>query len=167
MCPELPPCPHRPTCPGCPRYGEPGLDPCAQARLEALAARARLTPPSVNNGAALGFRTRARLAVRGRARAPKVGIFQAASHRIADIPRCGIHHPRINEVAAALRRAVRETGVTPYGEASHGGVLRYVQVAVERASGRMQVVLVGNCADPEPLAPAFALLQSEFGGTLQ
>ena len=167
MRPELAPCPHRPTCPGCPRWGEPGLDPRTKQRLDALAARAGLTPPSVRTGAPLGFRTRARLAVRGRARSPKVGIFQAGSHRIADIPRCGIHHPRINEVAAALRRAVRETGVAPYGEASHGGLLRYLQVAIERATGRAQVVLVGNSRDPEPLALVFAALERELGPLLQ
>jgi 23S rRNA (uracil1939-C5)-methyltransferase len=138
-----------------------------RARLDALAARSGLTPPCVATGAPLRFRTRARLAVRGRAAAPKVGIFQAGSHRIADIPRCGIHHPRINEVAAALRRAVRETGVAPGSDSSHGGVLRYLQVAVERASGRAQVVLVGNCEDPEPLAPVFAALTRELGDRLQ
>ena len=164
---ELPPCPHRPPCPGCPRYGEPGLDPRARDRLLALAARAGLTPPGVATGAPLGFRTRARLAVRGRASSPKVGIFQTGSHRIADIPRCGIHHPRINEVAAALRRALRATGVAPYAEASQRGLLRTLQVAVERASGRAQVVLVGNCASPEPLAPVFAALARELGDALQ
>jgi len=161
------PCPHRPPCPGCPRYGAPGPEPALLARLDALAARAGLTPPGVVTGAPLGFRTRARLAVRGRASSPKVGIFQTGSHRIADIPRCGIHHPRINAVAAALRGALRATGVEPYAESPHRGLLRTLQVAVERASGRVQLVLVGNCDTPAPLSPVFAALERELGETLQ
>jgi tRNA/tmRNA/rRNA uracil-C5-methylase (TrmA/RlmC/RlmD family) len=161
------PCPHRPPCPGCPRYGERALDPATEARLRELAALGGLTPARVRLGAALGFRTRARLAVRGRAGSPKVGIFQAGTHRIADIPRCGIHHPLVNEVAAALRRVIRETGVTPYADAPHRGELRYLQVAVERAGPRAQVVLVGNGESSEALAPVFAALQRELGPRLQ
>ncbi|MFI5316190.1 MAG: class I SAM-dependent RNA methyltransferase [Myxococcota bacterium] len=165
--PPIPLCPHRPTCPGCPRYGEAGVDAPAAALLAELAARGGLTPPRIATGAPLGFRTRARLAVRGRAGSPKVGIFQTGTHRIADIPRCGIHHPAVNEVAAALRRAIRESGVEPYADPSRRGVLRYLQVAVERASGRAQVVLVANSESPEPLAPVFAALERELGDRLQ
>ncbi|HKC52573.1 MAG TPA: hypothetical protein VKF60_17425, partial [Myxococcota bacterium] len=167
MRPEIPPCPHRPTCPGCPRYGDAGIDEAAAASLRALAARAGLTPPRVVTGAPLGFRTRARLAVRGRAASPKLGIFQTGTHRIADIPRCGIHHPAVNLVASALRRAIRETGVEPYADGPGRGVLRYLQVAVERTGGRAQVVLVGNGDSPEPLAPLFAALERELGERLQ
>ena len=143
------------------------LDPRAESLLFELAARAGVEKPRVHHGAALGFRARARLAVRGRASSPKVGIFQTGSHKIADIPRCGIHHPRINEVAAALRRAVRETGVTPYAERAQRGALRYLQVAIERRSGRAQVVLVGHGESPDPLLPLFARLERELGDGLQ
>jgi len=105
--------------------------------------------------------------VRGRARSPKLGIFEEGTHRIADIPRCRIHHPRVNEVAAAVRRAIRETGVAPYGESSSRGEIRYVQIAVERASSRAQVVLVGNAESADPLRPTLAALERELGGGLQ
>jgi 23S rRNA (uracil1939-C5)-methyltransferase len=164
---DLPPCPHRPPCPGCPRYGELGLDPAAEERLRELAALGGLTPAHVRHGAALGFRTRARLAIRGRAGSPKLGLFQTGTHRIADIPRCGIHHPLVNEVAAALRRVIRETGVTPYADGPHRGQLRYLQVAVERAKPRAQIALVANTESPEPLAPLFAALERELGPRLQ
>jgi 23S rRNA (uracil1939-C5)-methyltransferase len=165
--PEIPPCPHRPTCPGCPRYGEPGIAAAADEKLAELASLGGLTPPRVVTGAPLGFRTRARLAVRGRAASPKVGMFQSGSHKIADIPRCGIHHPLVNEVAAALRRALRVTRVEPYAERGPRGELRYLQVAVERESERAQVVLVGKSESPEPLAPVFGELQSDLRERLQ
>jgi tRNA/tmRNA/rRNA uracil-C5-methylase (TrmA/RlmC/RlmD family) len=134
--------------------------------LAQLVAEAGSPPFEVVEGARLGFRQRARLAVRGRAASPKIGIFQAGSHRIVDIPDCRVHHPLINRVAAALKRAVRETGVSPYAERPHRGVLRYVQIAVERRSLRAQVVLVGNGTSPEPLAATSDALAAELGASL-
>jgi len=97
--------------------------------------------------------------VRGRANSPKLGIFQEGSHRIVDIPRCLVHHPVINRVAAAVRRAVRETATPPYAERPHRGALRSLQVVVERASQRAQVVLVGNASEPAPLEPLARALE--------
>jgi tRNA/tmRNA/rRNA uracil-C5-methylase (TrmA/RlmC/RlmD family) len=105
--------------------------------------------------------------VRGRSASPKIGIFQAGSHRITDIPRCRIHHPLVNQVAAAVRAAVRETGVSPYADRPHRGDLRAVQVVVERAGPRAQVVLVGNAERPEPLLPVAERLERELGAALQ
>jgi len=144
-----------------------GIAPDSHARLAELAKRCGLPEPQVVVGAELGFRTRARLAVRGRASSPKLGIFQEGTHRIADIPRCRIQHPLVNEVASALRRAIRATGVAPYADASGRGELRYAQIAVERASGRAQVVLVGNAECADPLRPTFEALGRELGARLQ
>jgi 23S rRNA (uracil1939-C5)-methyltransferase len=159
-------CPHRPPCPGCPRFGEPGIGRAAHDALAALARASGLPPPAVVVGEPLGYRHRARLAVRGRATSPKIGIFQEGTHRIVDVPRCLVHHPLVNEVAAALKRAVRRTGVTLYGDASHRGRLRYLQVVVERTSGRAQVVLVANDETPDALEPTAALVRDALGARL-
>ena len=161
------PCTHRPPCPGCPRYGERGLAALPAATLAELALRsgARLDP--VIEGAPLGFRVRARLAVRGRAASPKLGIFQEGSHSIADIPSCTIHHPRINAAARAIRDAMRRAGVSPYADRPHVGLLRYVQIVVERSTGRVQVVLVANDATEQSLLPMVAALVPLLGDRLQ
>jgi tRNA/tmRNA/rRNA uracil-C5-methylase (TrmA/RlmC/RlmD family) len=122
--------------------------PAARA-LDELARDAGLPPPARVEGERLGFRTRARLAVRGRAGAPKLGLFQAGTHRITDIPRCAIHHPRINEAAAAFKAALRASGLAPYVERGGRGLIRYLQVAVQRASGRVQLVIVTNADSPD------------------
>ncbi len=160
------PCSHRPPCPGCPRYGEVGIDPLARARLARLASTLGCPAPVDLLGAQFGFRIRARLMVRGRAASPKLGIFQSGSHRIADIPRCRIHHPRINEVAAAARAAIRATGVRPYADRPHRGDLRAIQVVIERSSGKAQVVLIANAREPEPLAALAADLAARLGPML-
>jgi len=146
-------CPHRPPCPGCPRYGEAGPDARALEQLAALARElgaAELLPLQVESLPAGGHRHRARLMLRGRASSPKIGLFQEGTHRIADIPHCRVHHPAINQIAAAAKRAIRATGAAPYADRPHAGLLRALQIAVERASGRAQVVVVANSPRAEP-----------------
>lgn len=165
--PSPPDCPHRPPCPGCPRFG--ATDPPARAwqALEALAAAKHLAPPAFHRMPGRGHRHRARLAVRGRARSPKIGLFQAGSHRIVDTPRCEVHHPAINEAVRELSRAIRDTGVAPYADRPHRGALRYVQVVVERASQRVQVVLVGNGSDVGVLGRLPEVFARRMGERLQ
>ena len=164
--PRVEPCPHRPPCPGCPRYGETGIAPAARAVLDAIARESGIAPPTVIEGAPFGTRHRARLMVRGRARSPKIGIFQAGTHDVVDIPRCRVHHPLVNEVGAALREAIRATGARPYAERTHTGALRAVQIVVERASQTAQLVLVGNAATPDPLAALAGALGDRLGARL-
>lgn len=159
-------CTHRPTCPGCPRYGDSGIAQPALQRLRDLASLqgARLDP--VVEGAPAAFRVRARLAVRGRAGSPKIGIFQEGSHRIADIPSCVVHHPRINEVVRDLKDCIRGCHVPPYVESAHRGVLRYVQMVVERSTGAVQVVLVTNDEGSETVQALGAALAQRLGPRL-
>jgi tRNA/tmRNA/rRNA uracil-C5-methylase (TrmA/RlmC/RlmD family) len=139
----------------------------ALRRLTEFAAAHGIAAPAVEVGPARGYRHRARLMVRGRAASPKIGLFQAGTHRIVDTPHCAVHHPRLNEVAAALRRAVRATGTQPYADRSHTGLLRAVQVVVERASARVQVVLVARSDDPHSLDALGAELRAELGDLVQ
>jgi tRNA/tmRNA/rRNA uracil-C5-methylase (TrmA/RlmC/RlmD family) len=118
-------------------------------------------------GPATGWRRRARLAVRGRAASAKVGLFREGTHDVVDIPRCLVHHPVVNTVAAATKAAIRAAGARPYAEATHGGLVRYVQVVVERGSERAQVVIVANDDDPAATAPLARALEAELGTTLQ
>src|SRR5262249_9461117 len=159
-------CPHRPPCRGCPRYREAGLAPAAIARLAALAAKAGVPPPRVCEGARFHYRLRARLMVRGRAGSPRLGIFEAGSHRVVEMPHCRVHHPLVNRVALAVGAAIRATRRRPYAEPSHEGVLRALQVVVERESQTAQVVLVGNGAEPALLEPLAEALAAGLGSAL-
>lgn len=160
-------CTHRPPCPGCPRYGERGIDVDAAAILAELAGTSGAALDPVVEGAATAFRVRARLAVRGRAASPKIGIFQEGSHRITDIPSCTIQDARINQAARAIREAIRRTGTPPYADRPHAGLLRYVQIVVERSSGRVQVALVCNDASPDSIRPMAGVLATSLGSKLQ
>jgi tRNA/tmRNA/rRNA uracil-C5-methylase (TrmA/RlmC/RlmD family) len=107
-----------------------------------------------------------RLAVRGRAASPKIGIFQEGSHRVVDIPRCLVHHPLVNEVAAVTKQAVRRSRVAPYADRPHRGLLRYVQVVIERAQARAQVVRVANDQSPGALEPLAIEIARRLGPRL-
>ena len=114
----------------------------------------------------MGFRLRARLAIRGRLGSPKVGLFELGTHRVVHVPNCRVHHPLINHVASVVRRALVEARVTSYSDAAHLGLARYLQVVVERSSQTAQVVLVANCATAAPLAPCLELIRERLGAEL-
>jgi 23S rRNA (uracil1939-C5)-methyltransferase len=135
--------------------------------LADLARRTGAALDPVVEGARLGFRVRARLAVRGRGNSPKLGIFQEGTHAIADIPSCTIQHPRINFAARAIRDAIRASGVAPYADRPHVGLLRYVQVVVERPTQRVQVVLVCNDTSDVSILPMASSLEKALGSSLQ
>ncbi len=117
-------------------------------------------------GACTGFRHRARLAIRGRAGTPKVGIFAENSHRVVHIPHCLVHHPLINEVAGVVRRALAEQRTPPYSDSAHAGIARYLAVTVERESAAAQLVLVTSGDHASSLEPVFATIQRELGARL-
>ena len=148
----IPDCSHRPPCDGCPRYGEPGIAPAARLALDGLAAAHDLPPVEVIQGPATGFRHRARLAIRGRKGAPKLGLFRAGTHEVVTVPRCVVHHPLINDVAGIVRGALADAEVPPWSDHAQAGVARYLQVVVERRSNTAQVVLVANAAEAAQLA---------------
>jgi len=163
--PTVPHCPHLPPCPGCPRFGALDAAPAALSVLSDFCVKhgARW---EARVGARQGFRQRARLAVRGRRGAPKIGIFEEGSHRVVDIPSCVIHHPLINVVARALKATMRELGATCYSDTAHAGLIRALQVAVERQTQTAQVVVVCNADVPEPARPLLDALAERLGPRL-
>lgn len=160
-------CPHRPPCPGCPRFARADPPERAWGIIRELAAKTGLPEPIFHRSDGRGHRHRARLAIRGHTRSPKIGLFQAGSHRIADTPSCPVHHPLINDAAAALRTAIRESGIEPYADRPHRGILRYAQFVVERTTNRIQVVLVGCGTEPEILGRLPEVFTDLLGEQLQ
>lgn len=158
-------CPHLPPCPGCPRFGAPEPAPEARRKLANFCA-ARGVELSIRSGDRLRFRQRARLSVRGRSGSAKIGIFAEGSHRVVDIPRCQIHHPLINAVAQALKSSMRELRASPYSDVPHAGLVRALQVVVERATQTAQVVLVCNDTDPSSSASLLDDLARRLGPDL-
>jgi tRNA/tmRNA/rRNA uracil-C5-methylase (TrmA/RlmC/RlmD family) len=93
-------------------------------------------------------------------------MFQSGTHRVVPIPDCSVQHPAINHAAAVVRGALVDADVPIYAEATHRGLARYLQVVVERATQRVQVVLVANAATPEPLERCLDLVRDRLGDDL-
>ena len=143
--------------------------PCQHASGRTVEELARLHGVSdvpVVSGAAAGFRHRARLAIRGRRNSPKIGLFELGTHRVVHNPNCVIHHPLINRVAGIVRRALVDSKVSPYSDAAHLGVARYLQVVIERQSQTAQVTLVANSPDPASLTECLDLIRDRAGAGL-
>jgi len=143
-----------------------GISTPAREALESLARQHGLPGVPVVSGATSGFRVRARLAIRGRRGAPKVGMFQLGTHRVVPIPDCSVHHPLINRVVAVVRRSLVDADVTSYSEVAHAGLARYLQVVVERSTQTAQVVLVANSPVAAPLATCLDLIRERLGDEL-
>jgi len=97
------------------------------------------TIPHVS-GKQSGWRTRAKLAVRGTPEKVKIGLFKPGTHEVEDLVDCPDHHPAINRALHLLR----EAPIVPYNEQTLTGELRYVQLTVERSTQKVQLVLVSN-----------------------
>ena len=93
----------------------------------------------LQTGCPTGWRTRAKLAVRRQRGKLECGLFRRGSHEVFSIPHCVVHHPKINE---ALPDLFSLSPHLAYDELSGEGQLRYVQLMVERHSGRVQLTLV-------------------------
>jgi 23S rRNA (uracil1939-C5)-methyltransferase len=160
-----PSCPHLPPCPGCPRFGAREPAPEATRTLADFCAKhaARF---DTRAGQRRHFRCRARLSVRGRKGSAKIGIFAEGTHRVVDIPRCEIHHPLINSVAAALAASMRELGTSCYSDVSHGGLVRALQVVVQRSTQTAQVVLICNTSESSSAASLLDRLARRLGSQL-
>ena len=92
-----------------------------------------------------GWRTQAKLAVQPKSKWGAgciFGLYERRSHKIVEIPECVVHHPNINKAIEILRKATINVKTPAWGEDSGFNGLRYVQLSVERMTGRVSMTLV-------------------------
>ena len=144
-------CPHFPSCSGCSVNTDVAS---IHAFEEAKKFFDSLYRPEfkLQTGNACRWRYRAKLAVRGTKDDPLIGLYRAGSHDVVDIPHCRVHHPLINQAVEHLRTWIKARGIVPYDEKTGKGVLRYLELAVDRENHRVQVVLVLNQRQDEALS---------------
>lgn len=118
--------------------------------------------PQLNQLSSYHWRCRAKLAVRGTAGAPIIGLFKRGSHQAIAIPDCLVHHPHINSAIRSIRDWMTAHQIVPYDEKRGQGELRYLQLVVERSTGKVQVTFVVNGSHlKERWARLVALLEQE------
>ncbi len=109
-----------------------------------------------------GWRTQAKLAV-----APihpflpgcEFGLYSRGSHNVVPITNCAVHHPSINIALDSLRRATKKAGVTAYTSGPPPkGLLRYVQLQVDRTTSKIGLTLIFNSPTPKGTQPHLSRL---------
>lgn len=113
-----------------------------------------------------GWRTQAKLAAAHRESAwdpgCMFGLYQRGTHSVLEIPNCQVHHPAINRAVDALVRATTTINIAPFNEESGEGGIRYVQLVVERTTGKISLTLVWNADSLKGTQPALARLMKEL-----
>lgn len=97
-------------------------------------------------GAITGWRTKAKLAVRGKT-IPQIGLFRAGTHDVLEIPNCKIHHPSINQAVKIVEQAIIDQNISLYDEKTKKGLLRYIQCFVNVQTEQVQLVLIVQAKD--------------------
>jgi len=149
---QQPPCPVYEACGGCQlQHMTYGAQLQAKEELvrEAFARYAGINDlplrPILGMDNPWGYRNKAQLQVgpgRGGAGEPIVGLYSPGSRRLVDLSGCPIHHPKLDEVAAKVRRIAGRLGTTAYDERSGRGVLRTVVIRTGFRSENVQLTLV-------------------------
>jgi hypothetical protein len=91
------------------------------------------------------------------------GLYQRGSHDVVEIPNCQVHHPSINRAIEILKAATAKVGTPAYNMDSRDGEgLRYVQLQVERATGKVCLTLVFGASDIKSTQPSMSRLTKEL-----
>ena len=116
----------------------------------------------IHIGKLKGWRTVAKLAVRGEITKsvdgdPKIetsiGLFQPGTHKVIKCLKSEAHHPSINVCANLVSKACSQLGINGYIEGSgssilecfsHKSYLKYIIMAVERETSKIQLTIVWN-----------------------
>ncbi|MEZ6125498.1 MAG: hypothetical protein R3C49_20310 [Planctomycetaceae bacterium] len=85
-----------------------------------------------------GSRIRARLAVSGATDAPVIG-FYGSHRRLIPVADCPLHHPAINDFAAALPDLILQHQLTPYDAESDQGELKFVVLTYSPSHHQLMV----------------------------
>ncbi|HSW87111.1 MAG TPA: hypothetical protein VLG49_06400 [Rhabdochlamydiaceae bacterium] len=121
-----------------------------------------LDAPCLYHKEIIQWRNRVKLAIRGNAENPQIGLFKRGTHEVLSIPSCPMHHPKINLAIQSLIEFIKKIQVQPYCENRHRGELRYCQLVVERTSGKVQLSLVVN---DDKITPSLSNLAEQLSGT--
>lgn len=95
----------------------------------------------------------------------KFGLFRKGTHEVLDIPNCQVHHPSINRAVKALEQATDKVGTAAYTSDSRDSVnagLRFVQLQVERTTGKINLTLIWASPELKYTQPGLSRLTKEL-----
>jgi len=112
------------------------------------------------------WRTQAKLAVSPKSAWGRdgcnFGLYERGSHTVMPIPNCAVHHPSINHAVEILTAATASVSTSAYTSETGEGGLRYVQMRVERSTGKVCLTLVWNASGLKDAQPELSRLVKEL-----
>lgn len=93
---------------------------------------------------AFAYRNKAQFPVGQADGLPQIGFYYPRSHRVVDLPECGIQHEMCNVVMDVMRNVIKENEIPVYDEATCEGVIRHIVVRVGYRTGDVMVVVATN-----------------------
>jgi len=166
-------CPHFKTCPGCitdQRYTNVPIIDSAKLYFSSSSVQQKTIEPrddfyeTVIPSSVKGWRTQAKLAVQPKSKWGNgclFGLYERKSHNIVEIPECVVHHPNINRAVDVLTRATDTVKTPAWKEDKGTDGLRYVQLSVERTTGKVSMTLVWHAGNLKGCQPHLARLLKE------
>lgn len=139
--PSFQKCPHFSLCSGC---SKELTDPLPAVWNEVTDFFKKWLNPTLRQLSPYHWRYRAKIAVRGTFQNPQLGLFKKNSHEVIPIPDCLVHHPKINQALLLIKKWIIKNKIVPYEEKCGTGELRYIQIVVERSTGKLQIAFVVN-----------------------
>ena len=151
-----PDCGAYPQCGGCSgrhmRYGltleakRQQLQDCLQ-RIGGLSVE---VPPVLGMEDPRAYRNKTSLPAGGTAEDPVFGFYAPRSHRVIPIASCPNAMPPADEIAAAVLGWVKENHIEPYREEEGRGLIRHLQIRVNRKGESMVTLVVNGSRIPDP-----------------
>ncbi len=171
-------CPHFNSCPGCitdKAYTDIPIISSARLYFSSSAVQQRILNPSNNQhpedfyqtvipSSVHGWRSQAKLAVQPKStwgNGCLFGLYERKSHNVVEIPECSVHHPSINAAIQILKRASTKVQTPAWKEDSGANGLRYVQLSVERMTGKVSMTLVWHANSLKSCQPHLSRLIKE------
>lgn len=132
-------------------------------RIGGLALSETDVPPVLGADKPTHCRNKTSLPVGGTAAKPLLGFYKRRSHDIVDIDDCPVTMGTLAPVITAVKSWMQESGVEPYNEETHRGLLRHVIVRSVR-SGDVLVLLVATSEALPDVPKLIKRLQSAVSG---
>jgi len=136
-------CPHFDECSGC-ELSKNVDNPPVFDEVDLYFKKKGITNLQLRVGKVIHWRYRAKLVVRGTSNNPEIGLYKKGTHKVLDIPFCKVHNESINKAVEIVKQFIHDENIEPYNEETGKGLLRYVQLVVERSSLKVQITFVLN-----------------------
>ena len=94
----------------------------------------------VGSGDQWGYRNKMQYPIR----ALSLGYYKRGTHSVIDIDNCPVLHPALNSIAAAVRIAIRKSGLSVFDEDTGYGLLRHLLGRTAFSTGQSSITFVIN-----------------------